>query len=71
MANELPAFTSVGSYPILYLDREENCLCAACASKEWEESGHKPRGDVYWEGEPIDCDECGEEIASAYGPVEP
>jgi len=26
--------------------------------------------DVLWEGEPLECEECGREIESAYGPVE-
>ena len=64
--------TDVGCYPLFYLDAEDACLCAACATTQASESDAAPivAADVHWEGEPIECDECGTEIASAYGPVE-
>jgi hypothetical protein len=67
-AKPLDAFTSIGCYPLLYLTKNNDCLCAACAT-EVQKQGEQVRGDVYWEGEPIDCDECGEPIESAYGAI--
>lgn len=68
MPEQFPAFTSIGSYPIVYLDSKDRCLCSECA-KERAKEGTAPKGDVFWEGEPIECEECGKELPSAYGPV--
>lgn len=59
----LPAYTSIGCYPIIYFTAPGNVLCASCASEE----STPPTGDVYWEGEPLSCDECGGMLESAYG----
>ena len=63
-AERLPRFSSVGGYSILYLDAEDNVLCACCASLEGllDINGHP-----FWEGPALDCDECGETIESSYG----
>ena len=69
-AGKLAAFTSIGSYPLIYLTREGNCLCAACADEalsDPEEYDPPVSSDVLWEGPPTSCDECGLEIESAYG----
>lgn len=67
----LDAYTGLGGYPIFYLvAREEHIACATCATlaswgldsieggwvgaREGEQT--RVRGDVYWEGEPLDCD---------------
>jgi len=60
---EFPSFTPVGCYPIIYVTKECEVLCASCAS---EHRGKLDR-DVHWEGEPLPCDGCGEDIESAYG----
>ncbi len=81
LARRFPAFTSLGCYPVLYLDSEDNVLCADCVRREVPDmcglsrhhAPHKPytpRGDVYWEGPPMSCDECGDAIESAYGDPE-
>lgn len=63
----LDRFTSVGSYPLVYLRADGIPLCPACAAIE----GIEPHCcDIHWEGDPIDCEECGEGIASAYGSAE-
>lgn len=68
----LPAFTSVGSYPLVYLTVKDTVLCAGCAAEETDEP--LACADVHWEGEPLECegdsDKCRGPIESAYGPVE-
>ncbi len=64
----LDKYTSVGSYPLIYVrPAGGEYVCACCASAE----GIEPfAGDVLWEGEGYECDECGEVIESAYGSAE-
>ncbi len=64
---KLPAFTRVGGYPIVYLDEKERVLCAGCATEHMVDEGGTVTGDVLWEGGPVSCDACGEEVVSAYG----
>jgi hypothetical protein len=59
----LPAFTPLGSYPLLYVHLGEG-LCACCATSVGL-SEHD--ADVLWEGNGYDCDQCGETVESAYG----
>lgn len=64
----LPAYTSVGCYPIFYLRaRSGTTYCHICARTEGltEKNGH-----VHWEGRPLECDTCGQDIESAYGDPE-
>lgn len=61
----LPSHTSVGCYPIAYFSERGECLCADCASEEEK----APMGDVLWEGDDFQCDSCGTDIETAYGPV--
>lgn len=66
----LPAYTSVGSYPLVYLTKRDDVLCAKCATEALRADEEPPvLGDVHWEGEPLECAECGAAIESAYGPV--
>ncbi len=64
----LPKYTSVGSYPLIYA---RPCggeyVCAACASAEGIAA---EAGDVLWEGDPYECDECGDPVETAYGGAE-
>lgn len=69
---KLAAYTSIGSYPLLYLDYDNNVLCAKCADEEHTDldtPGISAVG-VHWEGPPETCDNCMEDIESAYGEVE-
>ena len=66
----LPACYSVGCYPIIYLDKHDHLLCPKCANDPECELGPAVLGDVHWEGEPLECDACGECVESAYGPTE-
>lgn len=61
---QLPSYTSIGCYPIVYLTRREHVLCAECASTTEEQVSD---GDVHWEGDSHFCEDCDCEIASAYG----
>ena len=66
----LPKFTSVGCYPLFYLDKASNVLCAGCATEarddlDWPDDAPTDM-DVNWEDPNLFCD-CGERIESAYG----
>lgn len=67
----LAAFTSLGSYPLLYLTRDNQVLCADCAFEQTTKRGLDwPRiVDVqpFYEGSPYQCANCNKDIESAYG----
>ena len=64
---KLPSFSSVGGYPLLYINAQDEGFCAECADKR----EHKVTDvDVHMEGAPYECDDCGAEIESAYGDPE-
>jgi hypothetical protein len=73
---KLWAYTSLGSYPLVYTTADGGDLCPACANGEngseaSETSDDKQwklvSCDVHWEGDPIECDHCNADIESAYG----
>lgn len=77
----LPAYAWPGGYPLFYLCRDGGVLCHKCMNKEIAEIDDSTRRklrdgwevracDVHWEGEPMTCGHCNDEIESAYGPVE-
>lgn len=58
------AYTSFGCYPLFYMSEVGDVICAKCASC----SDEPVIGvDVHWEGDPISCELCDDEIESAYG----
>jgi DNA-directed RNA polymerase subunit RPC12/RpoP len=64
----LDAYSGLGGYPIIYIDNKSGDLfCAGCAEKERDGNGTPLIHDTYMEGAPEHCEECGEEIESAYG----
>ena len=79
---KLKAYTSIGSYPLLYIDKSNSVLCPCCANEaekifieaEAEDPGQNGfladdlpvAAHVNYEGDTY-CDECGERIESAYG----
>ena len=72
-AGKLRTYTSVGGYPIFYLDAVDNVLCSGCATEsidEYEEGDDVrdlPKvGAVNWESV-IYCDQCSEQIEAAHG----
>ena len=60
-------------YPLLYVTCNGSVLCADCATDEWNDKEfgtmETDEGQVYWEGDTLQCDTCSEEIESAYGPL--
>lgn len=68
-----PRYSSLGSYPLIYLTRDGNVLCCECADASVrEEDRYDPvtSQHVHWEGDPLICEECNVAIESAYGPVD-
>lgn len=66
-------YTSLGSYPLLYLDKDNNVLCPTCAAEEEENAkdpDHWARGveacGINYEDPHLYCDECSTRIESAY-----
>lgn len=62
----LLAYTSIGSYPIIYLTESGDVVCNVCASND-NTSDPVVNMGVHWEGKPETCADCGKEIESAYG----
>lgn len=65
-------YSSVGCYPLFYLDGRDNVLCAECAQdaidafEDGDDSRELPAaGGVNWENLTFYC-ECGNRIESAY-----
>jgi hypothetical protein len=65
--NTLPAFAWPGGCPLVYLDSDNADLCPACANRWGEYSTELTDAYIHWEGAPITCENCGNEIESAYG----
>lgn len=68
---KLPSFSSIGSYPIIYLTHNQSAICPDCANKPVSEYDDPAvSADVYWEGPDMECDDCGRPMPSAYGDPE-
>ena len=71
VTGKLYKYSSVGCYPLFYLDSKNKVLCADCADdfhkdEELEES-YKPKSvHVNWENTSLHCGVCCERIESAY-----
>jgi hypothetical protein len=65
--NKFPLYALPGGYPLFYLDKDNNVLCADCANENDEFDQPIVEYDIHYEGEPLTCDHCGKEIESAYG----
>jgi hypothetical protein len=63
---KLRSFTDLGGYPVFYLDRANNCLCAECAQNNDEYDQPITAVDINWEDSSLYCDQCSERIESAY-----
>lgn len=77
----LPRFTSLGCYSLAYVASfprgGKDVLCCKCATEETHrmrdpevytaERAIEVEPFIHWEGEPLTCEECNEEIESAYG----
>ena len=66
---ELDARASPGGYPMLYVTRSGEVLCAGCATEALRKDDDDPpvAYDIFYEGPPEICTSCSEEIESAYG----
>lgn len=62
--DKLPSVSFPGLYPILYTTTGGKHLCADCATRLIDQVDNSC---IYLEGTPIECDECGKLIESAYG----
>lgn len=68
----LPSFASLGGYPLIYLTRDMDTLCADCATEQID-TGNDTNDDpvitvdVHWEGPDDICANCNKAIPSAYG----
>lgn len=64
---KLPRYSSVGCYPILYLTRSNDCLCATCVDNLDPDLDDTEGVTAHanYEG-PTYCDDCGAEIEAAY-----
>lgn len=67
---KLRSHTTVGGYPLFYLDSDDSCLCPSCADFETDEneSGLNAAA-INWESS-MYCDGCGTDIEAAYDVIE-
>lgn len=72
---KLDAIAFPGGYSIRYLCEDGETVCANCANEAladpdcWE--GQRPHtAFIHWEGPPITCSHCNEELPSEYGDPE-
>jgi hypothetical protein len=69
LVGKLVKFTSLGCYPVFYLDTENSVLCADCANAD-EQNADDPKSpvacDANWEDPCLHCDNCSARIESAY-----
>ncbi len=63
---ELQAFTSLGCYPIFYLDSYSDVLCPTCATNAHEYGEVITHADINWEDPDLWCEHCNERIEAAY-----
>lgn len=54
----------LGAYPLIFVLNDGSVICQDCANKSKKMCFE---GDIYYEGPTIECDECSDDIESAYG----
>ncbi len=64
---ELPSYSSVGGYTIIYYTRSEEPVCGKCATVWDDDTDVVTHVGSYDEGPTVQCCECGTDIASSYG----
>ena len=68
---KLPAFAWPGGYPVIYITRDGDVICPDCANDDSVNQDQAPIAfDVFYEGSPQACADCGTPIESAYGDPE-
>ena len=73
MTEHVKAFTEAGCYAITYLDRHDQTYCADCVNRAID--SHQLDKDavtpfIHWEGAPLYCENCNEDIESEYGELD-
>lgn len=69
---KLQKYTSVGCYPLFYVTGDSKCLCPDCANEVDEDPEIKDTqgviiaANINWWTPSLDCDECSQQIESAY-----
>lgn len=66
-SNQLPAFSSIGGYTIIYLTKKDEVVCAKCANDPIGNDIHVQDCGTYDEGPDTACDVCECIIKSSYG----
>jgi hypothetical protein len=70
LEGQLPVYTSLGFYPLYYLDAKTgDCFCGNCATAEIDAGDIDPAQvyvDVNWEDNALYCENCGARIDPAY-----
>jgi len=62
----LVKYTSFGCYPLFYVTRRGEVLCASCASQAAGGDDPATDADVNYEQRALFCGDCGSRIESAY-----
>lgn len=57
----------IGGYPLIYFNRQDEILCASCATEQVDDIKHVR---TYDEGATLNCTNCNKPIESAYGDPE-
>ena len=68
---QLPTFAWPGGYPMFYLDGQNSVMCAKCANESHSDpdeidSFRPVEFGIHYEGGPLNCDNCSENIDPAY-----
>lgn len=64
-------FRTASQYPLIFVNKQGEVICETCArEKDFRELQEEFVWDVFYEGAPMQCDSCNEEIESAYGDPE-
>jgi len=61
---DLPRFTSLGGYSLVYYNNQHEVFCGHCAATP---SNAVSVWEVFDEGPAKSCDDCGDAIESSYG----
>ena len=68
---KLPRFTSIGCYPLFYITKRCDVLCAECATESLADPDDPATDcDANWEDPDLFCDGCSKRIESAYAEAE-
>lgn len=60
-------FAWPGAYTVVFYTDDGDELCTDCAKREVLENRGVVSKSIFWEGEPVNCADCGTLLESAYG----